>query len=320
MKKRILCVLLAMCIIVFNASPAFAMEEDNLEERILIDNYSTECYEISVYRQGDILYAITLLSNGQVEVVTAKPGKGIRSLWFNVTNIEGVKRDATNKPFVDAVIEYSIKEEKKSILVECRRGGMENLSAEEVMPEAIAANNGHDADYNALILKLRVLYGPEHVNFNWAGITSQPYEGLVYNYKENLTYDMVYRNYMAYSAGMSLGSIVLGFLSIIGHSAPLSTLATLLGIPAYGASITLDDGVIACYGGDVVYCRYVMIEGGGPYYQCYKTTEYNGWVKRTEDTGEIKVELEHVGLRYSVTAEIFDDYAWQRTLAYENYT
>ena len=75
-------------------------------------------------------------------------------------------------------------------------------------------------------------------------------------------------------------------------------------------------GVLTNYYSSVVYHRYVMINGRGPYFECDKITEYNGWARKNNSS---TARIEDLGTKYSVTQEIFVSYSRQREKAYANY-
>ena len=68
-------------------------------------------------------------------------------------------------------------------------------------------------------------------------------------------------------------------------------------------------GVLTNYYSSVVYHRYVMINGRGPYFECDKITEYNGWARKNNSS---TARIEDLGTKYSVTQEIFVSYSSQR--------
>ena len=57
-------------------------------------------------------------------------------------------------------------------------------------------------------------------------------------------------------------------------------------------------GVLTNYYSSVVYHRYVMINGRGPYFECDKITEYNGWArKNNSSTARLKILEQNIQLR-----------------------
>lgn len=313
---RVLSMMLVTVLVAQLCMPlAFAATSDY--DLVLLDQYEADHYEMAAYQQGDTFYVITVLDNGDIELAFAEKEQLARTLWIGSQDVmptaqfAPVKIGADNLNFARTVIDYGEQHQAQSEVVDI-----------EVYPTS--ATNGIQAyggkgtdDYNSLIRQLEDIHGPEHVDYDWTGMWANVVGGLTYNYKEILDYDMIYRDSFSFSVGTTLGGLIATVAAFIpGLSVPMAIISGVLGVAALYNTVLEHSGVLASYYGSAVYCRYVLVEGRGPYYECFKTTDYNGWV---EEGNYYSAALEDIGTRYSSTQEIFESYTMQRVRAFENY-
>lgn len=289
--KKLLSIVLCISMFFTLCSPAFAvgLKEESAQQdfgaMILLDQFKTENYEISAYQQGDMFYVITVLSDGRVEISFAEEGQPAKALWLNpqeLPQMAGMVAEiaASDASFAKTVTEYAVQHENQSELVPVE---VISVSTDPgVQPQGMDDID----DYNSLIDQLASIYGEPHTDYDWTNLTSQVVGGLTYNYKENLSYDMIYRNFVAFDVGASLGSIMSLILSkkIPTLSNSISVIANVLGIASAVNTLLTYAGVLTNYYSSVVYHRYVMINGRGPYFECDKITEYNGWARKNNSS------------------------------------
>ena len=217
--------------------------------------------------------------------------------------------------FIAAVKTYGLEHKADSnlVLVEVVAGNVGNIQ-----PETASPNGMIPADRDALVAQMQAIHGPEYISRNWTGMVSNVVDGIVYEYKEDLHYGINYRNSVAYSVGMTLGSVIAKILSAIPVlSVPMAVIANVLDIAAATNTVLTTAGVIASYYGSAVYSRYVLVQHGGPYFESYKTIYYDGWVKEGYPGSAELVTDQEV---YVPTQQLFEDYTLQRQRAYENYS
>lgn len=317
--KKIISVVLTLSLILSNLASVSAASPNLPDDLILLDEFSTNYYKMASYRNDNNVYVITVMNDGNIELAFAESNCAARSLWMNTQDLYPVmcksnsidtEMSLNNNNFVTAVINYGISNQEKGSLV--------NVTVVDNSESSIQLRGKNTDDYDSLIAQLEDIHGPEYDEKNWTGKTSDKFNGLTFNYKETLIYGMTFRDTFAFTVGTSLGGIVATILAFHPSlSAPIGIIGLVLGVAGLSSAILDHSGTLASYYGSAVYNRYVMVEGGGPYYECYKTTDYNGWV---EAGNYNSARLEDLGTRYSATKEIFNSYKMQRDRAYENYT
>lgn len=295
------------------SATVFAAESSmNISDSVVCwDKYSTESFEMAMFNLDNRIYVVTMQNDGKVEVASSElDGEGlVNSLWFTLedvgwTNEEIPTLDDMN--FVNSVINFGEKnmEESSTVVVE-----------QTTVSNKVAMREETD-EYDYLMSQLEDIYGPPYLSNDWTGVSPEIIDGLTVSYNEWLNYDMTYQDGFEFSAGTSLGSFVTGVASILKKSVPLSIIATVLGVPSMAATILDHAGLLAHYTGSVEYNRYVNINNGGPYFDCFKWIEYRGWV---EEGNYYSGVLEEISTKYSYTELVFEDYERQRDLALSNY-
>lgn len=316
MRNRIVSALLVIVMGVSLVIPAAATTPLLGNGPVLLDRYQAEHYEMAAYREDDMFYVITVLDDGSIELAFAEKEQSARSLWLTQQDVMPITHLAVdNLDFVRSVIDYGMQHQSQSevVKVEFRPALESQMSVTSSIQTMGVGTDG----YNTLMNQLQAIHGPERYDYNWTGIAYHIVGNLTYNYKENLTLSMRYNDSFKFNMGTSLGSIVASILARITGVGLLSIIADVLGVIALGSTILDHSGAIASYNGGAVYSRYVMVQGGGPYYQCSKSTAYRGWV---EEGNYGSAKLEDLGTYYSATQEIFESYDKQRNMAYANYT
>lgn len=327
MKKLIsmvlaLSMIFSLCTVAYAAEPA-VMDDDGFwgynGQTVLIDEFSTDAYTIKSFYDGDIVYVVTVLANGETEFVWAPIGGTVRTITFMPNNVNysgdaDALRRLSDNAFVSAAKAYALSHVAESTIVDVE------VSTEMVgndFTEGVAPAQMDQSDYDALMDQLVDIHGEEHAGYDWTGMVSNTVGGLTYEYKENLDLAMNYRNSVAYSAGMTLGAVVASILSKIpGVGAPLAVIAKVLEVGAAVNTYLYATGKIASYYGAAIYGRYVMVEGGGPYFECFRTVDYDGWVDEGKPETATLVETAET---YSMPKEIYESYVTQRERATENY-
>ena len=319
--KRIVSSIIVMFIIlsyggVIQASTMKISQESfwNYEgEVVQIDEFITDEYAMRSFYDGEIVYVITVLRNGEIEFAWATIGGSVYShTFYDRTIAENFYKIADFFENDDAIKElktYSLNHLSENALI-----------YEEVEPYNPIENeiNGMvQSDYNALMSQIKNIHGSEHVGKNWTGMVSNKYQGLTYAYKEDLDYGLNYRDSAAYSAGMTLGAVVARLLSKIPQvSVPMRVIAEVLEVASAVNTVIDSSGQIASYYGYAVYDRYVLIEGGGPYLQCFRNVDYDGWINVGDSDSAVLVETAD---EYNPDQSIFEDYVQQRQIATSNY-
>lgn len=275
----------------------------------LIDSYFTDTQSTEFYSNGETIYGITLFDTGAIEVVWADIGEPAHSLWLtkdelSLDTLTGSDMQTfKGNEFRASLKEYCLEHRDESTLVD-----ITVREAPAITPMA------EDTDvYRSLMDQLEDIHGPQHTNYNWTGLVSQIIGGIEYNYKENLSYEMNRADSYELLRGMSVASVLASILSL--HPASKITMS-ILSIILGTASILPSDTELLQYTGSAVYWRYVLINGGGPYYSGGKTMMYEGWAK----VGNFDpATLLEAGTTFTIPENIFEDYERQRELAYENY-
>lgn len=285
------------------------------DELILLDEYITPHYEMAAYQANDIFYVITTQDNGDIELAFAEKGHSARSLWIKQQDIwpsndlKTTTLTIKDFGFIKKVIDYGLQHQNESKFVDVKVVSQPPFNANLEATET--------DDYKSLMNQLEKIHGPEHSNYDWTGMSSNTVDGLTYNYKQRLDLDMTYRDRFSFNMGTSLGSLVATILGLYsGLAVPMMILGSVLGVAGTATAILDHAGVIASYYGSAMYSRYVLVEGGGPYYTCYKTIYYNGWI---EEGNYNSATLDEIGTKYSDTEQVFESYIIQREKARESY-
>lgn len=282
---------------------------------IEIDKFTTDTYAMASFYDGNLVYVITVWLNGDIEFSWAPVGGAVSSTKFslndiNITDTSDSLDFISNETFINSAKEYGLKSSNEStVIYELSESSLVNTSGN------ITITGMEISDYNALIAQMEELHGEEYTMENWT--SSNVVGGLSYDYKENLNYDMVYRDSVRYTRNMTLGSLITTLLATIpGISAPMSIIAAVLGVSAAENAYLVDDGQIASYYGAAVYTRFVLVDNSGPYYECYHTIDYDGWIKVGAPGS---AELLETGDYYNPSQSMFDSAVLQRQRATENY-
>lgn len=323
--KKFVSIVLALCVMMSCSGLAHAAESSAEQsgywgydgETVQIDEFVAEHYVMKSFYDGEIVYVITVLENSETEFAWAPVGGVVRSLTLNANNVVfsddiGTMALLSNDTFVESVKDYCLSHVAESTVVYER---VETVAIQN--PESVEIDAMVEADYNALMAQMKDIHGSEHVLYNWTGMVSNIVGGLAFEYKENLDYEMNYRNSVAYSAGMTLGQLVAKVLSLIPQiSVPMNVIARVLQVTAATNTILNATGQIASYYGSAVYNRFVLVEGGGPYFESFWVTDYDGWINVGDARSAVLVET---GSYYNPTQELFENYVLQRERANENY-
>ena len=279
---------------------------------VLIDSYEAEHFAISVYYDGDTVYSITIMDNGDVDFAWAGgntvPGNVITTLDdLNVVVDQGDLDIISDNAFIDAVKDFGVEHVENAIST------ME-ITFEEPSASTTAYNQ---SDYNTLMSQMRGIHGYEYTNRNWTSLAYEHYNGLMFSYKEDLDYGLVYRGDLGFDTSTTFGQLCSLMFSVFAEmSTPVGVLATLLDVANAVNSYLTASGRISYYYGDAIYNRYVLIENGGPYDQSFHNIYYDGWTVRG---GINKLELVETGNVYRPTQDIFNSHTAQRARAYANY-
>ncbi len=127
---KIFSVMLSVILLMQLSVPVlYAAELNNRNELVLLDQYSTDRYEMIAYQEGDIFYVITITSDEQIEIASAKTGHVASSIWLDMQDIPlssqtmMIVNDVSNLSFAEAVIEYGNqhKQQEKTAGVELIR-------------------------------------------------------------------------------------------------------------------------------------------------------------------------------------------------------
>ncbi len=315
--KNFISVLLALSIILTFPGSAYAADfgpDYGLISAppMLLEEYSTDKAQVSLFCSGETYFTITVIDDERIELAFTETDGAVRSLWFTVGDLQHPASSANfsadaeiNNSFVTAVIEYG-----QNHIEESRPVSVAATGVCELQTEVMAAPS---SDLEKLGDELYALYGSKHTDYNWTGKASISYNGNTYYFKENLDYYIVDsgRSY-PFALGTTLGSLVLG----LGSGATLKVIATVLGVIGATDTVITRGGSLLRYNGNVLYHRYVMINGKGPYDQCYKSIEYTGWA----EAGVYNTaKLQETGTSYTPTELVFNSYTMQRDRAYANY-
>lgn len=322
--KKLLSFLLVFVLVMSMAAPTLAVVpgEDTVAGSnglTLQDHYSADHYDISTYLNGDTIYVITILDNRQIQLATSEIGSD--DVYSLCTTLEALNSDidmdatvqqlVNNQDLIKSIIQFS--STNTGLLTKSNVSFLSVDNSNNVQPYSYSKS-----DYNALINEIKAVHGEKHSDYNWSGISSNYYNGVYFKYKQNLTYEMTYRGGISFLVGSTLGELVAAFTAKFPLvNAVAKGISTALNIVNAVNTILVSSGIIASYYGSAVYCRYVMINDGGPYYSCYKTTDYEGWVEAGVPSSAY---LANEGTSYSPLKSIFDSYTVQRERAYENYS
>ena len=320
--KKVLALTLTVCLLLSCTSLAFADysvdKQIELEDSgywgyngstVLIDEYSCEQYDMKAYYDGEIVYVISVYNDGEVNFVWAPIHGTVRSITFDsqelsVNTVETAQ--SINRTFAETAKAYSLANANESKIID--------ITAPET---SISPNAYVQSDYNYLMSQVQNRFGSEYTWYDWTGMSSQNYNGLTFQYKENLSYELMYRDSYAFSQGMRIAEFYASLLAEIPSlETPFSVIEDILGAFADINDYLLESGVIANYYGSAVYSRYVLIGGGGPYYQCYQTVDYDGW--SAENDGENPTFVVYDPY-YNPTQAVFNSYTMQRTNALNSY-
>lgn len=323
--KKVICLVLAACTLLscsINASATYVPADINNTssdnaywgysgETVCIDEFVADHYTMAAYYDGDIIYVITILENGETEFCWAPLFGTVRALELNLNDL-GLSPQAANRKSISMSTANTIKTYSLNHVSQSTLACPTNSSTSDISPNGMI-----QADYDALMDELESMHGEEYTGENWAGIRYQIDGGLKYEFKENLSYSLSYVDSVAYSAGMTLGSVVADALAKIpGLTAPMKAIATVLRVAAAINTVLYESGMIANYSSDVVYYRYVLIDGSGPYDWASHVIYYDGWI---DEGNPGSPYFETVFDEYNPNESIFEDYEWQKERAYENY-
>ena len=281
---------------------------------VLVDEYSTARAQVSVYCSGDTYFAITAIDAGRIELGFTQEGGPAHSLWLTTEDLQSTAATAyppqstvMGARFVDAVIEYGKNNAEKSTQIQIY---------EEYISEPQLETGAPTSDRDLLLAQLEDIYGSAHIGYDWTGKSSVSYQGNTYYFKENLDYYVGTNSlYYHFEAGISFGGLAITLFSKHVQAA-LSVIAAVLGIPVTIDTIFTCGGKLLRYGAGVQYCRYVLVNGKGPYDECYKSIEYWGWA----ETGVYyTARLLETGTGYTPTESVFNSYIMQRDRACANY-
>lgn len=321
MRKLISMVLLFSMLLTCFASAAYEPPTTEMVDKwgyipggdpVLIDSYEAEHFAISVYYDGNTVYSITVMDNGDVDFAWAGgntvPGNVITSLDdLNITAEPGDLNLVSNNAFIDAVKEFGVDYIDRTV-----------STMEIVLEEPTVSTNAfNQSDYNTLMSQMRGIHGYEYTNRNWTSLAYEHYNGLMFSYKEDLDYGLVYRGDLGFDTSTTFGEVCSVLFDLFSEmSTPVAVLAFLLSVANETTSYLTSNGIISYYYGDAIYNRYVLIENGGPYDQCFHNIYYDGW---TVHGGNNKIELIETDDIYRPTEDIFNSYTAQRARAYANY-
>ncbi len=313
--KKIICLILALCLSFCNYTIAFAKDENNSEKSInftVFDEFYTDNYSVIGLKKGDSIYYITIENNGNIEFVKLTEEASIYSIWFTLGNLNyrntnsniSLARRANDTSFINCIIEY----------------GEKHATLSPISPESVKNSSntrGYNIqDYYALLDELESIHGYEHFAYDWSGHSGEKYNGLTFYYNENLDYDMMYVDGINLPRGISLAMAVATIVGI-GIPTTISVIAAVIDVANIATAVLQENKLIGCYIGSASYFRYVNINGSGPYCEGYKNIEYSGFV---EENNPGSARLHEVGTNYSgTTANIFASYINQRNIAYNNY-
>lgn len=281
---------------------------------VLVDEYSTARAQVSVYCSGDTYFAITAIDDGRIELAFTQEGGPAHSLWLTTEDLQSTAATAyppqstvMGARFVDAVIEYGKNNAEKSTQIQIY---------EEYISEPQLETGAPTSDRDLLLAQLEDIYGSAHIGYDWTGKSSVSYQGNTYYFKENLDYYVGTSGFdYRFEAGVTLGGIITGLLNK-NILAKLSVIASVLSIPAVANAIITRGGKLLRYNANVLYTRYVLINGKGPYNECYKSIEYWGWA----EAGVYNTaRLQETGTGYTPTESVFNSYIMQRDRACANY-
>ena len=277
----------------------------------LIDQYASVGYCIALFRLNDCYIAVTESKSNTIEVA-----------FFVNNNTYSYIEKTDDILLVCGISKNQFKLDSPVCAYKLFSYAQEKVTEDNVVWKQRAESKGlnsydpYGPGYTSLMNQMSAKHGPQHSNYNWAGVVSVIYAGLIYRFKENLNYGLSYIDYYSFSQGATLGGIAVTIAQIIGGESTLLTiLAIVLGIAAYASSALDHDASVACYIGAASYYRCVHINDEGQYYACGKDYSYYGLYSPT--TGNYQLKERSVSVNPSEA--VFSDYETQRVLAYENY-
>lgn len=281
---------------------------------VLVDEYSTARAQVSVYCSGDMHFAITAIDDGQIELAFTQEKGTVRSLWLTTEDLQGTAATAylpqstvMSDSFVDAVIEYGKNNAEKSTQIQIY---------EEYISEPQLEARAPTSDRELLLAQLEDIYGSTHIGYDWTGKSSVLYQGNTYYFKENLDYYVAAAGIGSkFKVGMTIANLA---IAIFGDVIPgaVRTIASVLNHSIDADTVLTRGGELLRYNAGVQYCRYVLINGKGPYDECYKSVEYWGLA---EAGVYYTARLLETGTGYTPTESVFNSYIMQRDRACANY-
>lgn len=314
--KKIASLFVVLCFVFTNTIVTYVSAASTAgtvaNEIVKTDSYQTPYYEMATYQSNDTVYVIAALNSGEIHFATAKKGSDdVQSMWLDRDDLaaysesSSIASNSINNAVANAVINYSVDNASK----------ME--AAKVHMNPGVQTMAYSSRDENAILDELESTYGSEHTAYNWTGMTSQTYQGNRYNYKENLTHTIEYRDSIWFERGAYLADIVAALTAALpGVRVVTGTIAIVLNITATEYSQALDEGSIASYYSNTLYYRYVLVNNGGPYFECTKDVTNDCWILEGDSSS---VQLDELATIYSTAEDIFESYTRQREIAYANY-
>lgn len=296
-------------------------------ETVLIDEYEAGFYSMAAYYDGEIIYVITVLSDGQIEFAWAPLYGTAQSLWFTAddvaTNTDGIIRaQGSGSEFMIKIKEYALDNLNNSNTVGVTSVNLTNSEVQHMRVSVNTANDYTDRDdYKALMDDLEDIYGLPYSGRNWTGFSGIS-SGEYYEFKEELDYEMVYRDGFAFTAVTTIGGLIAAILALYpGLTVAMTVISLALGTASSADVIIGRTGVLASFGGTVAFNRSVFINREpDPYFTCGKGIYYNGWVEEGRWGYAQLEELDTVyGPAVGGSKEMFESYELQKERAYYVY-
>lgn len=326
MMKKIISVMLTIALLFVLTAPTHAASTVATDdywgftgETVLIDEYHTDSYSIYAYYDGSIVYAVTTLSDGRIEFTWAPIGGSARSLWLTEQDFSAEKGIpyTKNDPHIlsAAVKEYGLSNTDKSIPV-----AVTHTSAPISSASVSSRATGTD-DHRSLQNQMAAIHGPKYNMVKWTSFDMMYSGGLKYTFKESLDYEVYFYDSFSFSDGITLGSLLVFILGIyFGATLTLTILAGILAVAPYADSYIPRSGAVCNYRGEAVYYRYTFIDDAGPYFQCWKKINYEGWAEEGNyNTAQLIETITEYGPAVGGSQELFESYQLQQDRAYYIY-
>lgn len=332
--KRFISMILICCFLFLLPVNAYAAEAAQNKsnnywgyngETVLIDEYHTDSYSIYAYYDGSILYAVTILHDGRIEFAWAPIGGSVRSLWLtghDLTAERGISY-TRNDPHVlsAAVKEYGLSNADKSTSVAVTHTSVP-ISSLGITSRATGSD-----DHRSLQNQMATIHGPKYSMVKWTSFDMIYSGGLKYTFKESLDYEVYFYDRFTFSDGITLGALFLAaaaFFTGAGTPAALTLTLKILGaifaVAPYAEEYIPRSGAICNYRGEAVYYRYTFIDDAGPYFQCWKKINYDGWAEEgNSNTAQLIETITEYGPAVGGSQQMFESYQLQKDRAYYIY-